>query len=209
MIRTQVAVALWLSVVPSSLFAQFEIAGRGGVHVDRAPEHDRLVTEGGAAMYADRGEASALGVRLGYWRRPTLGFQLDLGRSSNASWSGSTPLPPPAFANRTTYLSARVVARTAPARSLQLAIAAGPALMVYGGTGTNLRSRGADVGGVIEASARLRIVHQLAFEVAVSNYFYGSSYVADPTQGGSQAGATRSVFRHDLLLLPGLVYTWP
>ena len=62
MIRTQVAVALWLSVVPSSLFAQFEIAGRAGVHVDRAPEHDRLVTDGGAAMYADRGEASALGV---------------------------------------------------------------------------------------------------------------------------------------------------
>ncbi len=208
MFRIQVAVALWLSVVPSSLNAQFEIAGHGGVHVDRAPEHDRLVTDGGAAMYADRGEASALGVRFGYWRRPTLGFQLDLSRSSNASWSGSTPLPPRAFANRTIYLSARAVARTMPAKSLQFAIAAGPAVMVYAGTGTNLRSRGADVGGVIEASARLRIVRQLAFELAVSNYFYGSSYVADPL-GGSQADATRSVFRHDLLLLPGLVYDWP
>jgi hypothetical protein len=209
MIRTQVAVALWLSVVPSSLFAQFEIAGRVGVHVDRAPEHDRLVTDGGAAMYADRGEAGALGVRLGYWRRPTLGLQLDLSRSSNASWSGSTPLPPPTFANRTTYLSARAVARTMPANRFQLSISAGPAVMVYGGTGTNLRSRGADVGAVIEAGARLRIVHRLAFELAVSNYFYGSSYVTDPTQAGSQAGATRGVFRHDLLVLPGLVYTWP
>jgi hypothetical protein len=79
--------------------------------------------------------------------------------------------------------------------------------MIYGGPGTNLRTRGADVGGVLEASARLRLVHRLAVELAVSNYLYGSSYLADGT--GSQAGATRSVFRHDLLLLPALVFTWP
>jgi hypothetical protein len=207
MIRTIAVFALWLTGLPQSLFAQVEISARGGVHVDRAPEHDRLVTTGGAAMYADRGEASALGMRIGYWHRPTFGFQFDVSRSSNASWSGSTPLPPPAFANRTAYLSARAVARTSPTRSLQLAIAAGPAVMIYGGPGTNLRTRGADVGGVLEASARLRLVHRLAVEIAVTNYLYGSSYLADGT--GSQAGATRSVFRHDLLLLPALVFTWP
>jgi hypothetical protein len=96
--------------------------------------------------------------------------------------------------------------RTAPDRGLQFAVAAGPALMIYGGTGTNLRTRGADVGAVLEASARLRIVRQLSFQLAVANYLYGSSYRADPTQGNGEA--TRSVFRHDLLLLPGLVYTW-
>ena len=207
MIRSIAVLALWLGILPQSLLAQVEIAARGGVHVDRAAEHDRLVTTGGAAMYADRGEASALGMRIGYWHRPTLGFQFDLSRSSNASWSGSAPLPPPAFTNRTTYLSTQAVARTSPTRSLGLAIAAGPAVMIYSGTGTNLRTRGADVGGVLEASARLRLVHRLAVELAVSNYFYGSTYLPDGT--GSTAGATRSVFRHDLLLLPALVFSWP
>jgi hypothetical protein len=207
MIRTMAVVALCLSGLPQSLLAQVEVAARGGVHVDRAAEHDRLVTTGGAAMYADRGEASALGLRIGYWRRPTFGFQFDVSRSSNASWSGSTPLPPPGFANRTTYVSTRAVVRTSPTRSQGLSIAAGPAVMIYGGTGTNLRTRGADVGGVLEASARLRLVHRLSVELAVSNYLYGSSYLPDGT--GSPTGATRSVFRHDLLLLPALVFTWP
>jgi hypothetical protein len=209
MIRTLAVVALSLGVCPTALVAQFEITARGGVHIDRAAESDRLVTTRGAAMYADRGEASALGLRVGYWHRPTFGFQLDLSRSSNASWSGSTPLPPPAFANRTTYLSTRAVVRTKPTSGFQLTLAAGPALMLYGGPGMNLRTRSADFGGVLEASARLRVVHRLALELGVSNFFYGSSYLADPMQTGSQSSTTHSVFRHDLLLLPGLVYTWP
>jgi hypothetical protein len=208
MLRQQAVLAVVLAILPSYLCAQFEVTISGGFHVDRAPESDRLVTEGGAAMYADRGDASAFGGRIGFWRTPRFGFQLDLSRSSNASWSGSAPLPPPAFANRTTYLSTRAVFRTAPDRRLQFGVAAGPAVMIYGGTGTNLRTRGADVGGVVEASARLRIVHQLALQVAASNYFYGSRYRSDPMQGGSQIAATQSVFRHDLLLLPGLVYSW-
>jgi hypothetical protein len=207
MVRSRFVLAFLLGVLPSAVCAQFEMSVSGGVHVDRAPEHDRVVTERGAAMYADKGEASALGIRLGYWRRPQFGFQFDLSRSSNASWSGSTPLPPPAFANRTTYLSARAVLRTAPTKPIQLALAGGPALMIYAGTGTNLRTQGADVGAVLEVSARLRIVHQLAFEVAVSNYLYGSTYVAGPIPEGGQAAAL-SVFRHDVLLLPGLVYSW-
>lgn len=159
-------------------------------------------------MYADRGEASAFGARIGYWRRPALGFQLDVSRSSNASWSGSTPLPPPAFANRTTYVSARAVARTAPAKRLSLAVAVGPALMAYGGTGSNLRTRDTDVGGVLEVSSRLRVAGPVAVELAVSNYLYSSSYAASTTQVGGQTGATRSVFRHDPLLLLGLVWAW-
>ncbi|HEY7635601.1 MAG TPA: hypothetical protein VH763_08660 [Gemmatimonadales bacterium] len=108
---------------------------------------------------------------------------------------------------RSTYLSARAVARTAPAQALQLALAAGPAVMVYGGPGANLRTGSVDLGGVLELSMRVRVVHRLALEMAVSNYLYGSSYIGDPLQTGSQT--TRSVFRHDLLLLPGLVYSWP
>ena len=207
MIRDRVVLALMLSVLPSFAYAQFELSIGGGVHVDRAAESDRVVTDRGAAMFAAEGEASALAVRLGYWRTPTFGLQFDVSRSSNASWSGSTPLPPPSFANRTTYLSARAAVRTSPAPTFQLGVAAGPAVMIYGGPGTNLRTRGADIGGVLEVSARLRIVHQLAFELAVSNYLYGSSYRAEPTQFGSQTGA-KSVFRHDLLLLPALVYSW-
>jgi hypothetical protein len=148
-------------------------------------------------MYATAGEASAFAARLGYWLRPALGLQFDVSRSSNASWEGSTPLPPPSFANRTTYLSARGVARTAPLRRLQLFVAAGPALMLHGGTGTNLRTRNTDVGGVLEVGARLRASAWLGVQLGLSNYFYSSRYTADG-----------SVFRHDLLVMPGLVLSW-
>jgi hypothetical protein len=174
--------------------ARLELAGHLGVHVDRHAEADRVVTDGGAAMYATAGEASAFAARLGYWLRPALGVQLDISRSSNASWEGSTPLPPPGFANRTTYLSARGVARTSPARRLHLFAAAGPALMLYGGTGENLRTSDTDIGGVLEVGARLRATRWLGVELALSNYLYRSHYRDDG-----------SVFRHDLLILPGLV----
>jgi hypothetical protein len=177
--------------------ARLELAGHLGVHVDRHAEADRVVTDGGAAMFATAGEASAFGARLGYWLRPRLGLQLDVSRSSNASWEGSTFLPPPSFSNRTTYLSARGVARTAPGRQLQLSAAAGPAVMLYGGTGENLRTRDADLGGVLELGARLRVTQWLGAELAVSNYFYRSRY---QNEG--------SVFRHDLLIMPGLVFSW-
>jgi hypothetical protein len=148
-------------------------------------------------MYATAGEASAFAARLGYWLRPALGLQFDVSRSSNASWEGSTPLPPPSFANRTTYLSARGVARTAPLGRLQLLVAAGPALMLHGGTGTNLRTRNTDAGGVLEVGARLRASSWLGVQLGLSNYFYSSRYTADG-----------SVFRHDLLVMPGLVLSW-
>jgi hypothetical protein len=177
--------------------ARFELAGHLGVHVDRPAEADRVVADGGAAMYATAGEASALSARLGYWLRPALGVQFDVSRSSNSSWEGSTPIPPPGFANRTTYLSARGVVRTSPVRRLHLFAAAGPALMLYGGTGENLRTSDADLGGVLDVGARLRATPWLGIELALSNYFYGSRY---RDQG--------SVFRHDLLILPGLVFSW-
>jgi hypothetical protein len=205
MLRTRLVLSAFFGVLPASLCAQFDMSLSGGVHVDRSSEHDRLVTERGAYMLAEQGEASAFGIRLGYWRHPQLGFQFDLSRSSNSSWSGSTPLPPPSFANRTTYLSARAMIRTSPEKLFQFGLAGGPAVMIYSGTGTNLRSRGADVGGVLEASARLRIVHQLAFEVAISNYLYNSTYVPVPEVGQATG---RSVFRTDVLLMPGLVYSW-
>jgi hypothetical protein len=100
------------------------------------------------------------------------------------------------FANRTTYLSVRGVMRTSPTRPGQLFAAAGPALMLYGGTGENLRTSDANLGGVLEVGARLRITQWLGAELALSNYFYGSRY-----RDGE------SVFRHDLLILPGLVFS--
>jgi hypothetical protein len=177
--------------------ARLELAGHLGVHVDRPAEADRVVTDGGAAMYATAGEASALSARLGYWLRPRLGIQFDVSHSSNSSWEGSTPIPPPGFANRTTYLSARGVVRTSPVRRLHLFAAAGPALMLYGGTGENLRASDVNLGGVLDVGARLRATPWLGLELALSNYFYGSRYQDEG-----------SVFRHDLLILPGLVFSW-
>jgi hypothetical protein len=58
MTRSQVIVSLMLGTLPSTLHAQFELSIGAGVHVDRATEHDRLLTDGGAAMYAEQGEAS-------------------------------------------------------------------------------------------------------------------------------------------------------
>ena len=151
-------------------------------------------------MFATSGEASAFDGRLGYWIRPSFGLQLGLSRSSNSSWEGSAPVfesEPPSFANRTTYVSVRGVIRTSPARRFGVFAAAGPAIMWYGGTGTNLRTRDYDVGGVLEAGARLRVSHSVAAELALSNYLYSSSY-----RDGE------SVFRHDFLILPGLVFSW-
>lgn len=180
---------------------RFELAMHLGVHVDRNGESDRVVTDNGAEMYATSGEAGALDGRLGYWVKPSVGLQLDLSRSSNSSWEGSTPVyqsGPPSFANRTTYVSARGVLRTSPLRRFNLFAAAGPAIMLYGGPGTNLRTRDYDVGGVVETGARLRVNALLGVELAVSNYLYHSNY-----RDGD------SVFRHDLLILSGLVFTWP
>jgi hypothetical protein len=200
-----------ISAVARPAPAQVEVAAHGGVHVDRATESDRVVTEGGASMWATKGEASVIGARLGYWVRPALGLQLDVSRSSNESWFGSTPLPPPSFLNRTTYVSGRGVARTAPTGGLQLFIAAGPALMLHGGTGTNLRSRDTDLGGVLEAGARLRVAGRLGVQLALSNYFYGSRYTAVAPSGHSGSEPTTSpgsAFRHDLLVMTGLVLSW-
>jgi Outer membrane protein beta-barrel domain len=208
MIGHRVVLGIALSLLPSVAFAQFEVSVGGGVHFDRASDHDRVVTDGGSAMFAAKGEASALGIQLGYWRTPRFGFQLDLSRSSNESWAGSTPLPPPSFANRTVYLSARAATRTAPEKQVQLGVAAGPALMIYGGTGTNLRTRGTDIGGVVDVSGRLRIAHRLAFQLSLSNYLYISKYRSSSGPGGGPADIEHSVMRYDPLLLTGLVYTW-
>ena len=177
--------------------SRFELSGHLGVHVDRSSEADRAITDGTHAMYATSGEASAWSGRLGYWVRPRLGLQFDVSHSSNAAWEGSTSFPVPGFANRTTYLSARGVLRTSPVRRFGVYAAAGPSLMLYGGTGDNLRTSDADLGGVVDVGARLRATPWLEVELSLSNYLYSSQYQNEGR-----------VFRHDLLILPGLVYTW-
>jgi hypothetical protein len=177
--------------------SRIELSGHLGVHVDHHSEADRAIRDGTHAMYATAGEASAWSGRLGYWPRPRLGLQFDVSHSSNASWEGSTSFPVPAFANRTTYLSARGVVRTSPVRRFAVYAAAGPALMLYGGTGDNLRTSDADLGGVLDVGVRLRATPWLQVELSLNNYLYSSQY--------RQEGR---VFRHDLLILPGLVYSW-
>jgi hypothetical protein len=182
------------AVVPPS---RIELSGHLGVHVDHNSEADRAISDGTHAMYAAAGEASAWSGRLGYWPRPQFGLQFDVSHSSNASWEGSTSFPVSGFANRTTYLSARGMVRTSPVRRFSLYAAAGPALMLYGGTGDNLRTSDADLGGVLDVGARLRATPWLQVELSLSNYLYSSQYQNEGR-----------VFRHDLLILPGLMYTW-
>jgi hypothetical protein len=182
-------------VLPPS---RLELSGHLGVHVDHHAEADRAITDGTHAMYATSGEASAFSGRLGYWLRPALGLQLDVSHSSNASWEGSTSFPVADFANRTTSVSARGVIRTSPVRRFNVYAAAGPALMLYGGTGENLRTSDADLGAVLDVGARLRATPRLGLELSLSNYFYSSRYRDEGR-----------AFRHDFLILPGLVFSWP
>ena len=177
--------------------SRIELSGHLGVHVDRSSEADRAISDGTHAMYATSGEASAWSGRLGYWVRPRLGLQLDVSHSSNASWEGSTSVPVSDFANLTTYLSARGMVRTSPMHGFGVYAGVGPALMLYGGTGDNLRTSDADLGGVVDVGARLRAAPWLQVELSLSNYLYSSEYQNEGR-----------VFRHDLLILPGLVYTW-
>jgi hypothetical protein len=176
---------------------RFDLSGHLGVHPDHNSEVDRAISDGTSAIYSAGGEATAWSGRLGYWVRPTRGLHFDVSHSSNASWGGSTSLPAPDFVNLTTYLSARGIFRTSPVRRFGVYAAVGPALMLYGGTGDNLRTSDADLGGVLDVGARLRAAPWLEVELSLSNYLYSSEY---ENEG--------SVFRHDLLILPGLVYAW-
>jgi hypothetical protein len=177
--------------------SRFELSGHLGVHVDHNSEADRAVNDGTSALYSAGGEASAWSGRLGYWVRPSVGLQFDVSHSSNASWEGSTSVPIDGFANRTTYLSARGMARTSAVHRFTAYAAAGPALMLYGGTGDNLRTSDVDLGGVVDVGGRLRATPWLLVELSLSNYLYSSEYQSEGR-----------VFRHDFLILPGLVYTW-
>jgi hypothetical protein len=178
--------------------SRLELSGHLGVHVDHHAEVDRAVIGDNSALYAAPGEASAWSGRLGYWLRPRLGLQLDVSHSSNSSWQGGTSFPVPDFANRTTYVSARGAIRTSPVRRFNVYAAAGPALMLYGGTGENLRTSDADPGAVLDVGARLRVTPRLGLELSLSNYFYSSRYRDEGR-----------VFRHDFLILPGVVFSWP
>jgi opacity protein-like surface antigen len=219
MLRLIVPALLSVTVVADAL-AQAELSLHAGVHFDRVDHPDRILTDGNSVVLATKGDATVLGARAGYWFHPALGVQLDLSRSSNSSWarvptstprvvtfsgSGTIPSPSPAdpsdFVNRTTYLSVRGIVRTAPGGSFQLYAAAGPALIVHGGSGTSLLSRSTDPGGVLEAGFRVRVARRVGVELAVSNYLYDSRFIG-PADG------TISDFRDDVLVTPGLVYTW-
>jgi hypothetical protein len=218
--RLVVLALLPLTMAFSDVLAQAELSFHAGVHFDRVDHPDRILTEGNSAVLAMKGDASVVGARAGYWLHPAIGLQLDVSRSSNSSWgripastptlasfsgSAAVPSPPPedlsGLVNRTTYLSVRGIVRTAPAGSFQLFVAAGPALIFHSGSGTSLLTRNTDPGGVLEAGFRVRVARQVRVELAVSNYLYDSRFIG-PSDG------TISDFRDDVLVTPGVVYTW-
>ena len=220
MLRLVGLTLLPLTVAFSDGLAQAELSFHAGVHFDRVNHPDRILTNGSSTILATKGEASVVGARAGYWFHPALGFQLDVSRSSNSSWgtapgssprlvnfsaSSAIPSPPPldpsGLVNRTTYLSARGIVRTAPGGSFQLYAAAGPALIFHGGSGTSLLSRNTDFGGVLEAGFRVRVARKVGVELAVSNYLYDSRFMG-PTDG------TINDFRDDVLVTPGVVVSW-
>lgn len=208
MIRAIVCIGTSLVLVPSSAGAQVDVSVHGGIHFDRSDRPDRfLVTGDGARIESTRGEATVWGGRGTYWVRPVLGLQADVSRSDNESWSGSSPVPPPTFATTTTYISVRGAIRTNPDRRVQAMLAAGPALMVHGGTGTSYLARTTDPGGVIELGGRIRIAGRLGVQIVASNFLYISRYDAALSSSVS-IGGSDSEFRHDLLILPGLSWSW-
>lgn len=199
-------------LTPSAAAAQTELSLRAGIHADRADRPDRYLGDAdGRRMEAARGEATAFGVRLRHFLRPALGLELDAARSVNRSWQGSTTLPPPAFSNTTTYLSARAVLRANPAGTVQLQAAAGPALLVHGGTGTSYLARTTDPGGVVDVGARVRVGRWLAWEGGVTSYLYASRYAEayQPPFVGQPVQPAGTAFRHDLVVTTGLALAWP
>jgi hypothetical protein len=54
-----------------------------------------------------------------------------------------------------------------------------------------------DIGGALEAGARLRIAGRLGMQLALTNYLYSSRYV----------GAAGSAWQNDFLITTGLVFS--
>jgi hypothetical protein len=203
--RYLITTATALAAHPQVLCAQLEVGVQGGVHIDRADRPDRYVAAAdGGRLDAAPGEAAAWGGRAAYWVRPRLGIQADFTHSRNESWSGSSGAPPPEFSNTTSYFSVRGVVRTNPERGLQLFGAAGPALIRHGGAGFSYLAGDVDVGGLVEVGARVRLTGGLGLQLALSNYLYPSRYAASEATGAT--GTTE--FRHDILILPGLTWSW-
>jgi hypothetical protein len=197
----------------ASAAAQVEITLHGGVHAARLGRPERVLVQPARfiSLQSDRGEATALGIRLG--GPVTTRFGWDAGmvwsrnRSASGSFGGGTP---PDFDNHTLFASATAQAMLIPPTGrLGLRLGAGPALIFHRGTGESLLNRQIDVGGMVTLSGQYSLDGRLALRLDAQEYLFNSSFrepyagqfVGDPVQpAGSQS-------RHEFVILAGVAWS--
>ena len=208
-LRAFLLLLLNLSVTPAA--AQVLMSVQGGVHAARMdrPERAVLAPGGGIAQQGGQGEASALGLRVGYWLSKRWAIDAGFVRSRNRAWSGSTAVGVEDFESRIIFASATVRARlTAPRSRWGLGVGAGPALIFHEGSGTSLLSRNTDIGGLVDVAGSLGVSSRLAFTLNVHQYLFSSSF-AEAYEGqfvGDPVQAAGSRFRHEFVILAGLAW---
>jgi len=213
----RVASTLLLLVTPLvSAAGQVEVSVQGGIHAARLDRPERNVIDpgGGVAIEGARGEASTLGLRLGKWLSNRWGVDGGFALSRNRSWQGSVSIPTGLgtasdFQTQTIFSSATLRARiTAPNSRFGLIVGAGPALILHRGSGNSLLTRNADLGGLVDLGASVRLSSRLAFALDLHQYLFSSSF-AEPYPGqfvGDPVRPAGSQFRHEFVILAGI--TW-
>ena len=191
--------------------AQVLISVQGGVHAARLdrPERAVLAPGGGIAQQGSQGEASALGLRVGYWLSNRWGIDGGFVRSRNRAWIGSTAFGVEDFESRVIFTSATLRARlSAPQSRWGLSVGAGPALIFHEGSGTSLLTRNTDLGGLVDIVGSLGVSSHLALTLNLQEYLFSSSF-AEPYEGqfvGDPIQPAGSRFRHEFVILAG--FSW-
>jgi hypothetical protein len=212
--RILVAPFLFLLSIPIHPAAgQVSLSVQGGVHAARLGRPERAVLDpgGGIALQGGNGEASALGLRVGYWLSRRWGIDGGIVKSRNLAWNGSAPfgLLAEQFETRIVFTSATFRARlSAPQSRWGLSVGTGPALIFHEGSGTSLLTRNTDIGGLIDIAGSLGVSSRLALTLNLHQYLFSSSF-AEPYEGqfvGDPIQPAGSRFRHEFVILAGL--TW-
>jgi hypothetical protein len=200
---------LTLAINPAA--AQLVISAQGGVHAARMDRPERAVLEptGGIALQGGKGEASALGLRIGYWLSNRWGVEGGVVRSRNRAWNGSTAFGVgiEQFETRMIFTAATLRARlSAPQSRWGLSVGAGPALIFHEGSGTSLLTRNTDIGGLVDVVGSLGVSSRLAVTLNLHQYLFSSSF-AESYEGqfvGDPVQPAGSRFRHEFVILAGL-----
>jgi len=204
---------LLISAPLSQAAGQVSISIQGGVHAARLDRPERAVMDPGQgiALQGGKGEASAVGFRVGYRLSDHWGIDGGVTRSSNRAWNGGAPfgLTIERFETRMVFTSATLRARLgAPQSRWGLSLGAGPALIFHEGSGTSLLTRNTDIGGLVDLVGSVRMISRLAFTLDLQQYLFGSNF-AEAYEGqyvGDPIRPAGSRFRHEFVILAGL--TW-